>query len=96
MNKVLSIQDYKSHIRHSETGDGIAVVVMVWESKTRTYNVIIRAKNGDFEGVVNAIKDEGGTLQMTGESRFVFLPWPPSYIDILSESEFDPSVYEDR
>lgn len=50
----------------------------------RTLSLTVNVEDGDFSGVIAAVRDEGGSIipDPDGVSGGWFLPWPPAAIRI--------------
>jgi hypothetical protein len=42
----------------------------------------IRVENGDFRGILDTIKDNGGIWTTVDDDTIWFLPWPPAAVRI--------------
>ena len=45
-----------------------------------TYSVSV--DDGDYQGIIDAVRDSGGTLIPSGDGSHWFFPWPPAAIKI--------------
>lgn len=53
------------------------------DGETRQLNMIVNVENGDFEGIISAVRENGGWyVENEDEGTAWFLPWPPAAVRV--------------
>lgn len=45
-------------------------------------SLTVEVEDGDYQGIIDAVRKDGGSLIPQGDGLFWFMPWPPAAIKI--------------
>lgn len=49
----------------------------------KTANVVVKIENGDFQGIIDSVKEQGGIWGVYENGGGFFMPWPCAFVEIL-------------
>jgi hypothetical protein len=60
------------------------------EGNLKTISLNVTVENGDFQGIIDVVKEEGGLWSSSPEAGVFFLPWPCAYVEVHSLNRSSP------